>query len=136
MSTIHNALTKEVAHAFVGRHARDVIGVLHGWDRLRLQGTLRSLYYEPVMERYLKQAGVMWKEFKSFASALTGRGRQAAVALAEQHSRPMMYLPSSRTDKEKLARQIQERDGVKAGLITIFSCVEPCHTWFLRGNRA
>ena len=137
MATNTDYLSKhEVGQVFVQRHGADVIGVLHGWDRLRLQGTLRSLYYEPVMERYLKQAGVMWKEFKSFASALTGRVRQAAVALGEQHSRPMMYLPSSRTDKEKLARQIQERDGVKAGLITIFSCVEPCHTWFLRGNRA
>ena len=37
--------------------------------------------------------------------------------------------------KEQLARQIQERDGVKSGLIAILSCVEPCHTWFLRGNR-
>ena len=54
MSTIHNALRKEVAHAFVGRHQGDVIGVLHGWDRLRLQGTLRSLYYQPVMEEYLR----------------------------------------------------------------------------------
>jgi hypothetical protein len=48
----------------------------------------------------------------------------------------MVYVPSSRTDKEKLARQIQEQDGVKSGLIAILSCVEPCHTWFLRGNRA
>jgi hypothetical protein len=136
MATNTDHLSQGVGQVFVQRHRADVIGVLHGWDRLRLQGTLRSLYYQPVMERYLRQAGVMWKKFKSFASALTGRVRQAAVALAEQHSRPMMYLPSSRTDKEKLARQIQERDGVKAGLITIFSCVEPCHTWFLRGNRA
>ena len=75
MSTIHNALTKEVAHAFVGRHARDVIGVLHGWDRLRLQGTLRSLYYQPVMEEYLRQAGVLWKDFKTFATTLTARVR-------------------------------------------------------------
>ena len=76
MSTIHNALTKEVAHAFVGRHERDVIGVLHGWDRLRLQGTLRSLYYQPVMEEYLRQAGVLWKDFKTFATTLTARVRQ------------------------------------------------------------
>jgi hypothetical protein len=75
MSTIHNALTKEVAHAFVGRHQRDVIGVLHGWDRLRLQGTLRSLYYQPVMEEYLRQAGVLWKDFKTFATTLTARVR-------------------------------------------------------------
>ena len=49
----------EVGRAFVQRHQGDVIGVLHGWDRVRLQGTLRSFYYEPVMERYVRQAGVM-----------------------------------------------------------------------------
>lgn len=135
MSTIHNALTKEVAHAFVGRHARDVIGVLHGWDRLRLQGTLRSLYYQPVMEEYLTQAGVLWKDFKTFATTLTARVRQAAVDLAARHHRPMLYLNSSRTPKEDQARKIQQRDKIELGLIAVFSCVEPCRTWFLRGNR-
>jgi hypothetical protein len=135
MSTIHKGLTKEVAHAFVGRHQRDVIGVLHGWDRLRLQGTLRSLYYQPVMEEYLRQAGVLWKDFKIFATTLTARVRQAAVDLAARYHRPMLYLNSSRTRKEDEARKIQERDKIELGLIAVFSCVEPCRTWFLRGNR-
>ena len=135
MSTIHNALTKEVAQTFVERHARDVIGVLHGWDRLRLQGTLRSLYYQPVMEEYLRQAGVLWKDFKTFATTLTARVRQAAVDLAAKHHRPMLYLNSSRIRKEDEARKIQQRDKIELGLIAVFSCVEPCRTWFLRGNR-
>jgi hypothetical protein len=135
MSTIHNALRKEVAHAFVERHKRDVIGVLHGWDRLRLQGTLRSLYYQPVMEEYLRQAGVLWKDFKTFATALTARVRQGAVDLAARHKRPMLYLNSSRMRKEDEARKIQQRDKIKLGLVAVFSCVEPCRSWFLRGNR-
>src|SRR5258707_3469324 len=100
----------EVGRAFVQRHQADVIGVLHGWDRLRLQGTLRSLYYQPVMEEYLWQAGVLWKDFKRFATDLTGRVRQAAEKLAGRHQRPMIYLSSSRTRKEEVARQIQQRD--------------------------
>lgn len=126
----------EIAQAFVERHRGEVIGMLHGWDRIRLQGTLRALYYQPVMERYVRRAGVMWKGFKEFASTVTGRVRQEAEKLAAVQSRPMEYVRSSRTDKEKLVREIQERDGVKSGLIAILSCVEPCHTWFLRGNRA
>ena len=125
----------EVGQAFVQRHQGDVIGVLHGWDRVRLQGTLGSCYYEPVMERYVRQAGVMWTEFKKCASELTGRVRQEGEKLAATHNWPVVYVPSSRTDKEKLVRQIEERDGVKSGLIAVLSCVEPCHTWFLRGNR-
>src|ERR687897_2813346 len=100
MSTIHNAVSKEVVNAFVERHNRDVVGVLHGWDRLRLQGTLRSLYYPPVMEQYLRKAGVMWKDFKQFAVGLTGRVRQAAEAMARKQQRPVIYLASSRASKE------------------------------------
>jgi hypothetical protein len=134
-TNIENVSKHEVGQAFVQRHQSEVIGVLHGWDRIRLQGTLRSLYYQPVMERYVRRAGVMWTGFKKFASELTGRVREEGEKLAAAQSRPMVYVPSSRTDKEKLARQIQEQDGVKSGLIAILSCVEPCHTWFLRGNR-
>jgi hypothetical protein len=135
-TNIENGSKHEVGQAFVQRHQGEVIGVLHGWDRVRLQGTLRSFYYQPVMERYVRQAGVMWTEFKKCASELTGRVREEGEKLATAHNRAVVYVPSSRTDKEKLARQIQDRDGVKSGLIAVLSCVEPCHTWFLRGNRA
>ena len=126
--------TSDIPHPFIQRHQADVIGVLHGWDRLRLQGTLRSLYYPSVMQYYLQRAGVLWKDFKGFATGITDRVRQAAVALADQQDRPMIYLPSSRTDKEKVALEIQQRQPVKAGLVAVFSCVEPCRTWFARGN--
>src|SRR5881409_880433 len=79
-----NLLKNEVGRAFVERYQHDVIGVLHGWDRLRLQGTLRSLYYPPVMEHYLRKAGVKWKDFKQFAIGLTGRVRQAAEDKAKE----------------------------------------------------
>src|SRR5258705_10395421 len=135
MTTTHSTAKNEVAGAFVQRHQSDVIGVLPGWDRLRLQGTLRSLYYQPVMEEYLWQSGVLWKDLKRCATDLTSRVRQAAETLAGRHQRPMIYLSSSRTRKEEVARQIQQRDKVGKGLIAVLSCVEPCRTWFLRGNR-
>ena len=136
MAKTHNGSTKPVAQAFVQRHQGDIIGVLHGWDRLRLQGTLRSLYHPSVMDYYLKQSGVLWKDYKSFVTGLTERVRQAAAALAIEHRRPMIYLPSSRTSKEEAARRIQQRDKVVSGLIAVFSCVEPCRRWIARGNRA
>src|SRR5918994_6248066 len=100
MTTTHSTAKNEVGGVFVQRHQRDVVGVLHGWDRLRLQGTLRSLYYPPVMEQYLRKAGVMWKDFKQFAVGLTGRVRQAAEAMARKQQRPVIYLASSRASKE------------------------------------
>ncbi len=128
--------TNDVPHPFIQRHQSDVIGVLQGWDRLRFQGTLRSLYYPSVMEYYLQRVGVLWKGFKVFATGLTDRVRQSAVTLAARYQRPMIYLPSSRTNKEQIALQIKERQQVRSGLVAVFSCVEPCRTWFVRGNHA
>ena len=125
-----------VAASFIQAHQADVIGVLHGFDRLRLAGTLRSLYHPDVMQYYLRRAGGLWKDFKTFATGLTDRIRHRAVQPAQTHQRPVIYLPSSRTTKEDLARQIAARDQVRSGLIALFSCVEPCRTWFARGNRA
>ena len=122
--------------AFVEHHQSEVIGVLHGWDRLRLQGTLRCLYYPVVMEQYLRKAGVLWKDFKRYAIGLTGRICQAAEELGKQHQRPVIYLASSQASKEDEARQIQQRDGIKRGLIAVMSCVEPCRTWRMRGEHA
>ena len=135
MATNPENLSKyEVGQALVQRHQSEVIGVLHGWDRLRLQGTLRSLYYPAVMEQYLRKAGVLWKDFKSYAIGLTGRICQAAEELGKQYQRPVIYLASSQASKEDEARRIQERDGIKQGLIAVMSCVEPCRTWRMRGN--
>ncbi len=130
-----DAQANGVPHPFIQRHQADVIGVLHGWDRLRFQGTLRSLYYPSVMEYYLQRAGVLWKDFKTFALGLTERIRQAGAALAQKHHRPMIYLPSSRTNKEKIALEVRAQQRIGSGLVAIISCVEPCRTWFARGNR-
>src|SRR5437660_12830839 len=100
MTKILNTPGKQIGQAFVERHRSAVHGILHGWDRVRLQGTLRSIYYAPVMEQYLRKAGVLWKEFKSYAVELTARERQAVEEVSRQHRRPINYLATSPTSKE------------------------------------
>jgi len=136
MSTKTDPPRDGVAASLVHAHRSHVIGVLHGFDRLRLQGTLRSLYHPEVMVYYLRRAGVLWKDFKTFATGLTDRVRQAAVQLAQTHRRPVIYLPGRSTSKEEVARHVAARDRLTAGLVAVLSCVEPCRTWFARGNRA
>jgi hypothetical protein len=128
--------TNDVPHPFIQRHQPDVIGILHGWDRMRFQGTLRSLYYPSVMEYYLRRSGILWKDYKSFATGITDRVRQSARDLADRAHRPMIYLPSSRTDKEQIALEAQARHRVSSGVVAVISCVEPCRTWVAHGNRA
>ena len=110
------------------------MGILHSFDRLRLQGSLRYLYCAEIFEEYLSQAKVLYKDFKQFATGLTNEVCQDAERLAQSLKRPFTYLNSSALSKEELARKIAERDGIKEGLVAIFRCVEPCRTYKMRGN--
>jgi hypothetical protein len=121
---------------FVTQHASDVIGVLSGFDRLRLMATLRPLYQPSLMGRYLIRAGVLLKDFGAFAAGWTERVRGAAHQLAEQTGRPLTYLHGGAQRKELLARDRAHRDGLAQGLIGIWSAVEPCLTYFVRRDRA
>ncbi len=120
---------------FIEQQGKKVIGVLEGFDRVRVQGSLRSLYHPSVMEYYLLSQKLLFKDFKGLVTRTTDRVREAAVQLAQRHQRRVVYLQSNCYHKEDLARDIQRRDRVKEGLIALISAVEPCRTWFVRGNR-
>ena len=124
-----------VPPAFLNRFSHSLTGVLSGFDRLRLRGTLRHLFQPTVMEAYLNACRILIKDFGTFAQGLTARIKAAAYATAEQAGRPFRYLPSSQTSKEALARQIAREDGVTSGLIAIFSALENCLSYSVRGDR-
>ena len=120
---------------FLARHGDHVTGVISGFDRLRLQGTLRSLYHPEVMAMYLQRAGVLHKDFKAHVCGVTERIRTAAAAIAEAAGRRVHYLRSSALNKEAFIAELRHQQRVEHGLIAVLSVVEPCRTWFARGNR-
>jgi hypothetical protein len=124
-----------VPPAFLNRFGNSMTGVLSGFDRLRLRGTLRHLFQPTVMEAYLNACRVLIKNFGTFAQGLTARIKAAAYAAAEQAGRPFRFLPHSQISKEDLARHIARTDGVTSGLIAIFSALENCLSYTVRGNR-
>lgn len=111
---------------FIQRHAANVIGVLSGFDRLRLRGTLRWLSNVRGMYGFLQASRVLLKDFTRYAKGITEQIRQRTVQDAEQAGRPVMYLNGSRESKEEIAREIAHRDSVREGLICVLTCVEPC----------
>jgi hypothetical protein len=121
--------------SFIQRHAANVIGVLNGFDRVRLRGTLRWLANTQGMLSYLYAAKILLKEFKDYAVGVTERIRAASHQLAEEAGRPLMYLNSTAISKEETARKIAERDGVKEGLICVLTCTEPCFSYRIGRNR-
>jgi hypothetical protein len=60
------ALLQQTAspNLFIEKHQKDVMGILHSFDRLRLQGSLRYLYCAKIFEEYLSKAKVLRKDFK------------------------------------------------------------------------
>jgi hypothetical protein len=85
---------------FLQQYGSDVIGNLSGFDRLRLRGTLRSLYHGPVMERYLSKCHVRLLDFKGYVRQISQRVCAGARALAARLGRPYHHEPSCREDKE------------------------------------
>jgi hypothetical protein len=79
---------------------------------------------------------VLLKDFGAYATGLSTRIRGAAHAFAARERRPVRYLYSTALSKEELARDLAQRDRVRDGLIGVFDCVEPCLTYFIRGDRA
>lgn len=63
---------------FVNAHRESVSGVLHGFDRVRVQASLRTLYSQSVMEYYLLSQKLLFKDFKSLVTSTTEKVRQAA----------------------------------------------------------
>jgi len=123
-----------VPNLFIQKHQKDVMGILHSFDRLRLQGSLRYLYCTDVFKEYLSKAKVLYKDFKGFATGLTNEICQSAQSLAQSLKRPFIYLSSSAISKEEEARKLAQRNRIKEGLVAIFRCVEPCRTYKMRGN--
>lgn len=123
-------------HRFLQRHAQKVIGVLSGFDRLVFRGTLRHLAYVTGFQKFLSKQGVLLKDFKPYAESMTNQLKEASCRLAEESGRPVRYLPSSRTSKEEVARQIAAEDGIEEGLIGVLTCVEPCMSYEISRNKA
>ena len=119
---------------FINKFGQHITGVLSGFDRLRFRGTLRMLFDPSVMEVYLLRWNVLIKHFKGFAEGMTARVKAAAYQAAQSAGRPLRYLSTPELSKEDLARQMAQEDGVRSGLIVIFSAVEPCLSYSVRGD--
>lgn len=128
--------TPGVPESFVSKCGSKVTGFLCGFDRLRFRATLGMLFQPAIMGQYLSRQNVLLKDFRTYALGITERIKSTARRAAATAHRPEQYLPSPRTSKEDLARTIAQRDRIQDGLIALFSTVEPCLSYTVRGNRA
>ena len=123
-------------HPFLERYTDDVLGLVSGFDRLRLRGTLRRIANVQGMVTFLSQQRVLFKDFGEYVQAVTTRVKQATEAVATAQGRPVVYLARSSTDKEAIAREIAARDRIETGLICVLKSVELSWSFDLHRNRA
>lgn len=122
--------------SFVDAHGEKIKGVLSGFDRVRFRGTKRMLANVDGLGCFLWIVRVLLKDFKSWSMDLTDRIRGAMERLAGRRERPVIYLPSCHTDKEAIARDIAQRDGITGGLICVLKCVESCDSFHVRRDKS
>jgi hypothetical protein len=120
---------------FLQRHTDRITGVLSGFDRILFRGTLRSLSYVTGLEAFLGSQRISYKDFGKFAERLSVAIKDQAEVIAQRHQRPLRYLESAQESKEDIARAIMEKDDIREGLVCVLTCVEPCHSFFLRKDR-
>lgn len=121
---------------FLQRFGNKILGVLHGFDRIRFRGTRRFLANVAGMMNFLWHRQILLKDFKAFAGNITDDVRQAAEEVAVKQGRPIEYLHNSAMDKEAWARDVAKRDGIQQGLIGVLKAVECCWSYEVGPNRA
>lgn len=117
---------------FIRIHGGRVTGVLSGWDRIRFRGSQRMLAHVGGMMTYLSRAGVLLVKFGDFVQRKSTEMKVAVETRAKDLDRPVIYVASSQTDKEGIAKEIAKRDGIRAGLVCVLSAVEPCMSYQIK----
>jgi hypothetical protein len=114
---------------FVSRFESQVTGVLSGFDRFVFRGSLIPLMRERGMQSFLWRARVRLLDFKKFVLETSENLKEATLAEAHKHGRPIRYLQSSRISKENLARTLLAENPVDKGLVCAMTIVEPCSSF-------
>ena len=124
---------------FLSIHQDAILGTLTMFDRVILKGHLTGLFPDGAFARFLWKQGVLLKDFKPYVEAATKSLKEHAEQVAREAGRRFTYLQSATTkrsgpSKEDIARSIAQEEGITEGLICVFSVLEPCTSFVVRGN--
>lgn len=86
------------------------------------------------MKRHLSRQDVPRRLFGAHVETTTKRLKEASLAEANRLDLPIVYLRSSQTRKESVAKAILAGHPVDQGLVCVLTCVEPRMSWDMRRN--
>lgn len=112
---------------FTGLYQGRIYGVIAGLDRIRFRGTERMLSNTYGFRVVLSKLGVLLKDFGKWAEKTTQTLRASCAKQAQVLGIPVRYLRWSGVDKDGLAREIAQEQGIgKDGSICLLSTLEMC----------
>jgi len=120
---------------FVKRHGDRIVGSIAGFDRVLFRGNLSSICHVEGMDRFLSSQRVLCKDFGAFVQRISKRVKECAEQMARDNDRPLIHLSSPKESKEEFVREMIEREQITTGLVCILTCVEPCRSFSIRGDR-
>jgi hypothetical protein len=125
---------------FLSVHQDDILGQITMFDRMIFRGHLLSFFPKDAFLRFLLSQKILLKNFGWYVQTMTRILKGHIQRIAAEAGREVIYLNSAMTkargkSKEDLAREIARRDGISEGLICVFSTVENCMSFEVRGNR-
>jgi len=130
----HPGTEGNAVNEFIAKFGDHIAGVLSGFDRLVLRGSLRAICYPQGMEGYLSGRNVLLKDFARHVQEVSHRLKQASLALAEKLGRTVKYLASSQVSKEQVAQAIAAEQKITAGPVCVLTCVETCQSFEVYRN--
>src|SRR2546422_8770658 len=95
---------------FIAKHQDQIAGVLSGFDRLVLRGTLPSIAYGQGMSQYLWASQVLLKNFGAHVEQVSERLKATPLAEVVAAGRPGQYSCSCTVSKKKNAAVIRGGD--------------------------
>src|ERR1043166_6354326 len=130
---------------FSEKYREQIAGVLTGFDRLVLRGSLRRLNYgwwdsqlqAPVakgMEEYLWQNEILFKDYADHVKRMSERLKRESLKRFTERNLPVIFLRSPAVDKEDLARRVAAEKGIGSGLVCAISALERRPTCEHRGQ--
>jgi hypothetical protein len=120
---------------FVAKYNAKLLGVISGFDRLVLKGTLRPLSYIAGMMNFLWDKQVLLKDFGRYAEGVSEQLKEASQQEADRLGRTNRYVGSSQRRKEPIARAIAQKQGIQEGLICLVRTLEPCMSYDIYRDR-
>jgi len=120
---------------FTSRFAPHIAAVLTGLDRFFVTGVIRHLCCPRGMDMYLRETGILIKDFGQHVIELSEQVKQASIKRLEAQGAGYHYFPSCNVSKEEFARRIARENNIREGHICAIGCVESCKSFNVRGNR-